>query len=193
MRARLKRFPVVALACLALLSITSCGNIPFDNVFMGDSITALWTSAPGANRGVPGNTTAKMLARFPRDILGHGFHTFILLGGTNDIRYNMPIDKAIENIATMAAEARTAGMNVVLCEIIPIYAYDFTLDPKVRALNAMIRQLAEDQHYYLVDYYDAMIGHPEYLKDQLHPSALGYEVMDRVLTPVLEEIPADKR
>jgi len=193
MKFRLRKRACFLLCGLALISISSCSNVPFDNVFMGDSITALWTSAPGANRGVPGNTTAKMLARFQRDILGHGYHTFILLGGTNDVRYNLPLDKAIENIAAMASQARASGQNVVLCEIIPLYEYNFTRDPTVRALNAMIRQLAEDQHYYLVDYYDAMIGHPEYLKDQLHPSALGYEVMDRVLTPVLEEIPADKR
>lgn len=169
--------------------LTGCGA-PFANVFMGDSITAFW-SVPGANLGVPGNTTKQMLARYPVKVPRRGYRTFVLLGGTNDIRYFVPNDAAIANIAAMAADARAAHMNVVLCELPPIYEDRFKHDPTVRALNASIAQLALNEHYYLVDYYDPMVGHPEYFKDQLHPNDKGYAVMDTALVSVLAGVPSN--
>ncbi|HUH63026.1 MAG TPA: GDSL-type esterase/lipase family protein [Terracidiphilus sp.] len=175
----------VASACL--LALTNCGSFVDHNVFMGDSITFFW-SLPGVNLGIPGNTTPEMLARFPSEVLGHGFRTFVLLGGINDIRYGQTPQEALANIATMARDARNAQMVVVLCELTPDYQDHFKHDPDIRALNASIEQLAASEHYLLVDYYDPMYGHPEYFRDGLHPNAQGYEAMDRALVPVLESI-----
>ena len=171
---------------VALAGLTGCG-VAFDNVFMGDSITYFW-SVPGKNLGVPGNTTAEMLLRFPYEVPEHGFKTFVILGGTNDIRYDIPIEDALGNIATMAKASRQAGMAVVLCELSPNYQDKFTHDPDIRALNKLIVGLAASENYYLVDYYDPMVGHPEYFKDGLHPNAEGYAVMDRALIPVLASV-----
>lgn len=172
-----------------MLALTGCGSFVSHNVFMGDSITFFW-SLPGVNLGVPGNTTTQMLARFPDEVLGHGFRTFVLLGGVNDVRYRQPIAGALANVATMARDARNAQMAVVLCTVTPDYQ-DFKLfDPNIRALNATIVQLAQSEHYLLVDYYNLMYGHPEYFRDGLHPNSQGYAVMDRALVPVLESIHA---
>lgn len=176
-----------AIAWLAALA--GCGgSFVAHNVFMGDSITAFW-SLPGANLGYPGNITAQMLARYPNEVLGHGYRTFVLLGGINDIRYGHTIEEAITNIATMAERSRNANMVVVLCKLTPDYQDRFTRDPKIRMLNDLIEQLAQSEHYLLVNYYDPMYGHPEYFRDGLHPNSAGYAVMDRALVPVLESIP----
>lgn len=172
----------------ALLSLTQCG-LPIANAFMGDSITKYW-SLPGANFGVESNVTAQMLARFPNQVLGHGFHVFILLGGTNDLRYHRGIPGAIANITAMAKSAKDAGMVVVLSELPPDYEDPPLLFPEAMELNSMIKDLAQQQGYLLVDYWDPMIGHPEYFRDKLHPNALGYAVMNNALIPVLESIPA---
>ena len=179
----------MTLACVMLCSavLAGCG-VSVHNAFMGDSITALW-SVPGVNLGVPGNTTAQMLARYPAEVSGKGYITFVLLGGTNDVRYGVQTDTSIANIAAMASTSRAAGMNVVLCEIPPIFVSMEKLDPHIRELNARIRELAASEHYYLVDYYDPMANHPEYFKDKLHPNPEGYAVMDKALIPVLESIP----
>jgi lysophospholipase L1-like esterase len=179
-------FAARAILPAVLLFLSSCGA-PFSNAFMGDSITAFW-SVPGMNLGVPGNTTAQMLARYPSEVPGRGYRTFILLGGTNDVRYHVPSSQAIANIAAMASQARAEKMNVVLCTMPPNYENHFDFDPAMRALNALIRQLAQREHYYLVDYYGPMVGHPEYFKDQIHPNAEGYAVMNSVLIPVLKSI-----
>jgi lysophospholipase L1-like esterase len=169
-----------------LVSLTSCGA-PFSNVFMGDSITYFW-SVPGANLGVPGNTTEQMLARYGSEVPGHGYRTFVLLGGTNDVRYKQSINQAIADIAAMARAARGAKMNVVLCEIPPIWLNRYTESPVVPQLNALIRQLAQSENYPLVDYYDPMVGHLDYFIDGVHPNSTGYSVMDGALVPVLESV-----
>jgi acyl-CoA thioesterase-1 len=178
---------LVRLGATALLAAAAGCGAPFANVFMGDSITAFW-SVPGRNLGYPGNTTAQMLARYPDEVPRRGYRTFLLLGGTNDIRYKVPLSTALANITTMASISREAGMTVVLCLLTPNYQDKFTHDPDIRQLNGDIRQLAESEHYYLIDYYTPMYGHPEYFKDELHPNAQGYAVMNRALVAVLETI-----
>lgn len=186
--AKLLRGAALCASIVALLCLTQC-SAPLDNAFMGDSITSSW-ALPGANLGVPGNVTAQMLARFPSEVPDHGFRVFILLGGTNDLRYHRGIPGAIANITTMAKSAKDAGMVVVLSELPPDYEDPPLLFPEAMELNGMIKALAQQQGYLLVDYWDPMIGHPEYFRDKLHPNALGYAVMNNALTPVLESIPA---
>jgi lysophospholipase L1-like esterase len=177
-------------ALWVLAGLSGCAT-SIDNVFMGDSITAFWW-VPGKNLGVPGNTTVEMRARFPAEVLGQGYRVFVLLGGTNDIRYKVPTETALANIAAMAAAARKGGMYVVLCQIPPIYEDSFRHDPDVRQLNGYIQQLAESEHYYLVDYYDPMVGHRNYFwQDGIHPDVLGYNVMGQALAPVLRSVPAN--
>lgn len=170
----------------ALAGLTGCG-VEIENVFMGDSITAGW-SVPGQNLGVPGNTTAQMLARFPDEVPGHGYKTFLILGGANDVREGIPIEETFENIAAMAKAAHEAGMAVVVCELTPDYQKGFKYAGNLQALNQMIVELATSEDYFLADYYDPMVGHPEYFRDGLHPNAEGYAVMDEVLIPVLARV-----
>src|SRR5271170_4172388 len=178
---------VLFLAVALLVGLNGCG-LPLDNAFMGDSITRYWT-VPGANLGVSGNTTAQMLARYPTDVPGRGFRVFVLLGGTNDLLQHKPVESAIANIAAMAQQAKAAGMVVVLCELPPDYEDPPVLLPWTLELNGLIKELAKSEGYLLVDYFDPMIGHPEYFRDKLHPNAEGYQVMDEALIPVLESIP----
>src|SRR5688500_10406964 len=62
-------------------------------VFMGDSITQAWqrlipdffSSRNYVNKGIGGQTTSQMMARFNGDVLALHPHAVVLLGGTNDI------------------------------------------------------------------------------------------------------------
>ena len=71
-------------------------------VFIGDSITEGWYSAPpsffDANgfvaRGISGQVTAQMLARFQCDVVALRPRAVVILAGTDDIaRNNGPIDE----------------------------------------------------------------------------------------------------
>jgi len=175
-------------AGVVLLSLTGCGAVTQANsniAFMGDSITVLWW-LPRTNLGIYGNTTGQMLARFPQQVLGHHVRAVVILGGTNDIRkpkipLDQEIDTAVDNLRAMADLAESENIEVVLCEVPPIRGEDARVIP----LNLAIAELAREKQYKLVDYYTPMRGHPEYLRDGLHPSIQGFFVMEQALKKVM--------
>lgn len=153
-------------------------------VFLGDSITAFW-KLPKHNAGVPGETTAQIQARFQRDIVGSGLRQVIILTGANDVRKPRPnYSEIMDNIQKMVEQGRAADIKVILCEITPITC----CDAQVRTLNGMIKNFAIAQHLTLVDYYTPMAGQDNlYLEDGLHPSSLGYAMMENTVTQTLGE------
>jgi lysophospholipase L1-like esterase len=173
-------------------------------VFMGDSITEGWgmkatATSPGRgeffpgkpyiNRGISGQTTPQMLVRFRQDVIDLKPKVVVILAGTNDIAENTgkTTPEAIEdNIASMSDLARSNGIRVVLCSVLP--ASDFHwhqgLDPapKIRGLNEWIRQYAAKNGIVYVDYYSSVANSEGGLKaelspDGVHPNKAGYEIM----------------
>ena len=168
---------VLALLVLAI-GLTACSRMKArgDMAFMGDSITEMWT-LPRVNLGVYGQTTAQMLQRFPSDVLQKDLHTVVILGGTNDTLLGVDPEVTIANLSHMADLASAHGIEPVLCEIPPIYARQSSLAPQVAALNQRIVTLAVNKKLKLVNYYDAMNGHPDYFSDGIHLKRRGYLVM----------------
>jgi acyl-CoA thioesterase-1 len=153
--------------------------------FLGDSITQGW-SYPRANFGVHGNTTAQMLARFPKVIPGHDYEKVVILGGTNDVLLNVDSDTTIHNLETLAEDTQGQHAEPVLCEIPPIF-HSFNLGdtknymPAVIALNERIASLAQAHHWKLVDYYTPLRNKPAYSADGVHMKRRGYLVMEAAL------------
>jgi lysophospholipase L1-like esterase len=109
---------------------------PHRVVFMGDSITDIWTidqSFPGkpyVNRGISGQTTPQMLVRMYPDVIDLKPAAVIILAGTNDIAQNTgpeTITMIEENLAAMTELAQKHGIKVILCSLTPIS--DYTLMP----------------------------------------------------------------
>lgn len=174
--------PLPLLCILTGCSVFHCNS---NIAFLGDSITYYW-SLPGTNFGVPGDTTAQMLERFPDQVLGHSYKAVVILGGSNDIRNKaIPVAEevaaVVNNLKVMAADAEKEHLVVVLCDIPPIVDDD----TRVMPLNAAIISLANANNYRLADFYTPMAGHPEYFKDGLHPNGEGYAVMQKALSEVL--------
>jgi len=155
---------------------------------MGDSITQFWL-LPDHNAGISGQTTAQMLARFNADVLGHGYSRVVILGGTDDVillgsTSNM-LGNLIANLSAMAAIAQTAGIEVVLCKLPPIIWEGHVFTAQVTSANDAIAALAEDRGYLLVDYYSPMLHHSEDFRDGVHPTVIGYAVMETALAEVV--------
>jgi lysophospholipase L1-like esterase len=148
--------------------------------FLGDSITQGW-DFPRVNFGIRGQTTAQMLARFPRQVAGHGFRQVVILGGTNDTLLGIDQVMTIANLSKMVDLARSAGVEPVLAEIPPIYYEDGKMLGQTQLLNARIRNLAAQKRVKLVDYYDALLGHPEVYSDGIHLKRRGYLRMEWAL------------
>jgi len=173
-------------------------------VFMGDSITEGWgmkatATSPGRgeffpgkpyiNRGISGQTTPQMLVRFRQDVIALKPKVVVVLAGTNDIAENTgkeTLEEIGNNIASMSDLARANGIRVVLCSVLP--ASDFHWHPglepapKIRALNAWIREYAAKNGLVYVDYYSSLANVDGGLKaelspDGVHPNKDGYDLM----------------
>jgi lysophospholipase L1-like esterase len=98
-------------------------------VCLGDSLTygyeirrsAVWPTltakASGAlvlNRGVNGITTIGMLGNFHADVIAEGADVALLMGGANDIMFNLDAAGAEKNLHLMAQRALNAGIRVFI-------------------------------------------------------------------------------
>lgn len=166
-------------------------------VYIGDSITESWTPLfpamfPGrqfVGRGISGQTTPQILVRFRQDAVDLRPKVVVILAGTNDIAGNTgpsTLQMITDNIASMAEIARANGIRVVLSSVLPVYDYPWKPGlnpaPKISALNAWIRQYAEETGAIYLDYHSAMTDsrgglRAELTRDGVHPNAAGYAVM----------------
>jgi acyl-CoA thioesterase-1 len=173
-------------------------------VFMGDSITEGWgmkgtagapdrgeffPGKPYINRGISGQTTPQMLVRFRQDVVLLKPKVVVILAGTNDIAENTgkeTLEEIGNNVASMSDLARANGIRVVLCSVLP--ASDFHWHkglepvPKIKALNAWIKDYAAKNSFVYVDYYSGMANSEGGLKaelspDGVHPNKAGYDLM----------------
>jgi acyl-CoA thioesterase-1 len=163
--------------------LSSCGLLKADPhiAFLGDSITQLWWY-PSANLGLHGDTTAKMLARFPLLVPGRGYTTVVLLGGTNDVLLGVAPEMTLRNLEDLGQQSVQQHAEPVLCTIPPIFHSWLPGDskdykPQVLELNRRITQLAIDHHWKLIDFYTPLANHPGYSSDGVHMNRSGYLFM----------------
>jgi len=180
-----------------------------DAVFMGNSITDGWASQhkeffTGNNyvgRGISGQVTAQMLARFRADVIDLRPQAVVILAGTNDIAGNqgfVALENIAANIISMAQLAKANGIRAVICSILPAAEYPWRREvkdvpAKVRAVNGMLREWAAANDAVYVDYFtplaDERGGLPAALaKDGIHPTSEGYDRMEQILQPILRQV-----
>ncbi|CUS45471.1 MAG: SGNH/GDSL hydrolase family protein [Pseudomonadota bacterium] len=165
-------------------------------VFMGDSITQGWAEQPFVKgnahfvgRGISGQTTPQMLVRFRSDVVALKPAVVHIMGGTNDVAQNTGPTTPEETegyITGMVEIARANGIKVVLASIPPALDFPWRKDlspgPKIKALNAWLKDYAARKHLVYVDYWPA-IATPEggmksgYSHDGVHPNAEAFAAM----------------
>lgn len=107
-------------------------------VFLGDSVTASanvvltdrWAQKVGLsagyvasdiiNAGVPGNTSAQMLARLQADVLTHTPDVVVMMFTVNDRSNSIPLSTHEANYRNLIEQCTTAGAKVVLMSP-PVY------------------------------------------------------------------------
>jgi acyl-CoA thioesterase-1 len=172
---------VLVVVLLLVVTVRMLNHASAKVAFMGDSLTAGW-SFPRANFGIKGQTTAQMVDRFPAEICWKGYREVVILGGTNDTLLGIDPKVTVANLGMMADFAKAAGVKPVLAEIPPIYRNDGQYMFAVKQLNAGILGLAKARGLKLVDYYDALDGHPGAYSDGVHLKGRGYLRMEWALT-----------
>lgn len=179
-------------------------------VLMGNSITEFWMDTHPqffadnhlVGRGISGQESYEMLARFRQDVLALSPLAVVINCGTNDIAENFcPYDEDItmDNIKSMTELALHNGITVILSSVLPCDHFIWNrsvrnVPQKIRSLNARIMQLAEQLSLPYIDYYNAMVYNeggainPAYSDDGVHPNPLGYSVMEPLLLDQVKKI-----
>jgi lysophospholipase L1-like esterase len=174
-------------------------------VFMGNSITEGWinkrpeffSSNNYINRGIGGQTTPQMLLRFRQDVIALKPSSVVILAGINDIAQNTgpySLEATSGNIFSMCELAKQNGIKVIICSVLPAADFPWRQGlepaPKVIKLNTILKEYAEKNKFFYVDYFSAMVNDKSGLKDELgtdgvHPNEAGYAIMEPILQKVI--------
>lgn len=166
---------VAGVAVVDLVRVeASDSGIP--TVFIGDSITEADTEGvldlPGrrswlryvvtddrtpwryvANTAVSGQTLGEMAARFERDVLARSPEAVVIMGGTNDVRLDLPVERSMDALRSMVTAAQEAGAEVWIISPPPLEAPGWgDIGPMIEAE----RELADELDVPFVEIVDAV-------------------------------------
>ncbi len=178
-------------------------------VFMGDSLTEGWrlneyfSGKDFVNRGISGQITSQMLARFMQDVVELKPQAVVIWAGTNDIARG--VDPAViqRNLSAMCDLADHYKIKVVLASITPVTDHHKAVNPAfertiqrpptaIIAMNGWIQKLAATRGYSYADYYQATLSTDTRLSanltdDGLHFNADGYRIISPVIVAAIEK------
>jgi lysophospholipase L1-like esterase len=143
------------------------------------------------NRGVNGERSDQIAARFARDVIDHSPAAVVVIAGVNDVYQGRTADHVIGQLRTMYDRAAHAGIRVVAGSIVPYNTATAGQNERMRRINAWIReQERADPAIAFVDTRAAVAAasNPDRLAespDELHPSPRGYRQMADAIRPVL--------
>ena len=146
------------------------------------------------NRGVNGERSDQIAARFDRDVLASHPQAVVILAGVNDVYQGRAVAVVEQQLRGMYDRARQAGIAVVAGSIIPYNVATAGQNGKMHEINAWIAaETTRDRNLRFVDTrkataaandVDRLSGSP----DGLHPDVAGYRRMADALEPALKMI-----
>ena len=146
------------------------------------------------NRGVNGERSDQIAARFARDVIDLTPAAVVIIAGVNDVYQGRPAQHVTEQLSAMYARARAAGIRVVAGTIIPYNTATADQNARMKAINDWIHsQGRADPGVVVVDTRAAVAAadNPDKLAsspDQLHPDAAGYRRMAEAIAPAILRI-----
>jgi lysophospholipase L1-like esterase len=181
--------------------LMSPGKLP-RVVFLGDSITENWrvneyfVGRDFVNRGIGGQTTLQMVARFLQDVASLRPKVVVIEAGTDDVAAGITPAEIENNLTTLGDLAKVYGIKAAFASILPVSDYHKDVDPRneitkirplatIKAVNAWIQMHCVSEGLSYIDYYSAMIDQSGQMQadlsdDGLHPNAKGYRVMSPI-------------
>jgi lysophospholipase L1-like esterase len=143
------------------------------------------------NRGVNGERSDQIAARFDRDVLAARPQVVVIIAGVNDVYQGRTAEWVTAQLSAMYAKARRAGIPVVAGSIVPYNTATPAQNATMHAINDWIRaEAARDANVTFVDTrkaaaksdnIDMLSGSP----DGLHPDIPGYHRMADALGPAI--------
>jgi acyl-CoA thioesterase-1 len=132
------------------------------------------------NRGVNGDLTSDMLLRFPRDVLALQPNYVIILGGTNDIGWGLPIDNVFSCLTQLYEQALLHDVEPIACTVPSVLGWDEGIPPRL-TLNGRLQRWCQEKTLLCVDLFEATCDpttrrlRSDYASDGLHFNTLGYQ------------------
>jgi lysophospholipase L1-like esterase len=142
------------------------------------------------NRGVNGERSDQIRARFERDVIRTAPKAVVIIAGVNDVYQGRPVAHVVEQLRAMYARAAQAGIRVVAGSIIPYNTATPEQNARMRQINAWMKDqpgiVFVDTRAAAAapDNADRLFESP----DGLHPSAAGYRRMAEAIGPALERV-----
>lgn len=178
-------------------------------VLAGDSITEIFNNTElyadyiknsgkaVYNRGISGDTSDRLLERFESNVISIQPTNIVLLIGTNDFGYGLPMQETVDNIDKILSmiSKKCSGANVILQAVYPVNTkmrkYDKKKNAKIPVLNAMLKELAKKHSVTFLDLTKELSDNngdlkAEYTYDGLHPNVFGFEVVAESIIPLLK-------
>ena len=145
------------------------------------------------NRGVNGERSDQIRARFTRDAVQTRPAVVVIIAGVNDVYQGRSTESVQRELDAMYTAARAAKIVVVAGTIIPFNVASADQNARMRAINDWIRAYAAThaESVVLCDTRAAVAapGQPDRLvssPDDLHPSPAGYKLMAAALEPAIK-------
>ena len=186
----------------------------------GDSLTeasdlddpAIWTSLVEGrlkikvlNSGIGGDTTAGLLSRFYPDVVEHRPDYVLIMGGTNDLWWDLDIKLIQANIFTMTCQAEYHHIVPLVGLPIPMVIerarnQDFMAPQggykkcmeKLAVLVRNLTTLAQQNDIACLDFYhpfwneSGAVEEKYFLEDGLHPNKAGHRLMAKQTAELLQ-------
>ena len=187
--------------------VAKSGDYP-EVVFMGNSITEYWalyhpdffSEHNYCGRGIGGQTSVQMLARFTADVVNLRPKAVVIMAGTNDVAHNaywVEPDKVVDNIVAMCQLARANGIVPLISSIPPCAS--FVWNPAIEdaaqtivEINNRLRAYAEANGIVYVDYHSALADEhgafpAKFSNDGCHPNPDTYFIMESIVLKAIGE------
>jgi membrane dipeptidase len=141
------------------------------------------------NRGINGERSDQIAARFDRDVLANAPAAVIIIAGVNDVYQGRPVAEVTANLRAMYDRAAAAGIPVIAGSIVPYNTATADANRKMHEINAWIAaQAARDPNVFAVDTRTAAAARDDGDRlaaspDGLHPDVEGYRAMAEAIRP----------
>jgi len=140
------------------------------------------------NRGVNGERSDQIRARFDRDVIQASPAAVVIIAGVNDVYQGRTVDHVTEQLHAMYARAAEARIIVVAGSIVPFNTATAEQNARMHQINEWIRRqpgiaFADTRSAVAAsDNPDRLFESP----DGLHPSSAGYRRMAEAIGAALE-------
>ena len=177
-------------------SLTMAHGVPIHKGWVSLANQALPFSI--INKGLSGDTTAGMLARLHEYVNVENPSAVIIMGGTNDLSFNLPFNLIMANIHAMTRQLKYQDIQAIIGIPPPIYdigfelrSSTFTTNPKLieslKTYTNLLNDFVANDGFKSIDFQSEF--KKEYMsQDGVHPNEIGHEFMAKKAIAVLKSL-----